>query len=353
MKDVLTWHRAHYPLLQAEDVVKLTFQAHLGCGHLLATEDEVTSRIEAEEAALMPDAHQALTEPLGENYLRLNLRRAMAEGIAPRWIARIMALSCQLAPAHTRQEVIQALDALLPEDSGVPHQSLRAAAACVADDGWLPSHSDVYRAAYAPAYRVVHREMALLLPVLAAIARQACKPRLMVAIDGPCASGKTTLAARLSFVLGGAPVAHMDDFFTPHAEKTPQRLAQPGGNADVARFTAEFLTPWLRDGHASYRPYNCHEDKLLDPISLPAHPVTLVEGAYCLHPLTGRPYDVQVFLHVSPEAQRQRILQRNGPGMWERFRTEWIPLEQAYFSAFSLPDAQCISLPQGDQCCSG
>ena len=351
MKDVLAWHRARYPLMQAEDVVKLVFQARMGCGHLLRDEADVVRRIEAEEAALLADGEAPLTEPLGESYVRLSLRRAMAEGITPAWIARLMALSCREAPVGSRREVMQALSALPEDATGVSARALAKAMARLPEAEWLPGHSAAYRAAYAPAYRVISRDAARLLPVLRAIAGCPRAERLLIAIDGPCASGKTTLAAQLSAVLGGAPVVHMDDFFTPHDRKTPQRLAQPGGNADVERFTEEFLTPWLRDGHAAYRPYDCHEDRLLPPVAVPPSRVAVVEGAYCLHPRTGRPYDVEIFLRVDPAVQRSRIQRRNGPAMWERFRDQWIPLEAAYFAAYHLPDERCLTLDaQGAQC---
>ena len=69
--------------------------------------------------------------------------------------------------------------------------------------------------------------------------------RVMVAIDGPCASGKSTLGAALAQKLG-CPLFHMDDFFLPPAQKTPQRLAEPGGNVDAERFFAEVLLPFSR-----------------------------------------------------------------------------------------------------------
>ena len=57
----------------------------------------------------------------------------------------------------------------------------------------------------------------------------------LIGIDGRCASGKSTLAEILSHRLS-CPVIHMDHFFLPHAMKTPERLAKPGGNADRERF---------------------------------------------------------------------------------------------------------------------
>ena len=51
----------------------------------------------------------------------------------------------------------------------------------------------------------------------------------VIALDGRAAAGKSTLAAALAETLQAA-VSHMDDFFLPLALRTPQRLAQPGGN---------------------------------------------------------------------------------------------------------------------------
>ena len=64
--------------------------------------------------------------------------------------------------------------------------------------------------------------------------------RLVIAIDGKCATGKTTLAARLASGLD-ADVIHMDDFFLPPAKRTQQRLSEPGGNVDYERFMEEVL----------------------------------------------------------------------------------------------------------------
>lgn len=343
LHEILSWHRSHYPLMNAEDVVKLFFQGTLGCGHLLADEAKVADRIMQEEQHLQPDAAMSLTEDLPGPYVRLYLPRAMADGIAPLWIARLMALSS--APDATRVDVMEALSTLSESESGCKASALAEAAARLEDPHYLPSHSDAYRDAYAPAYRVISRDVALLLPALQAIAaKMRQQSRVLVAIDGPCASGKTTCASKLSAVLGNVPIVHMDDFYTPHAQKTAERLAQPGGNADIERFCAEVLTPLQQDGHALYRPYSCRFDRLMDPIEVPDAQVCIIEGAYSLHPQTGRPYDVTLFLSAAPSLQKERILRRNGEAGWISFRDRWIPLEQQYFDAFHLPDERCIVL---------
>lgn len=337
METLISWHRLHYPLMQAQDVVKLVFQAKLGCGHLLADEAAVTQRIVAEETALSPSFTEALTEPLGPDYVRLNLRRAMAEGIEPVWIARLMQLSCP-AQLPAREEVVQAIAALDADDA------MHVAQRLLTEPDWIPSHTQAYHAAYAPAYRVISTRCAEVLPALSAIAAQWDKERLLVCIDGPCGSGKTTLAKLLHQVLDAA-IIPMDDFFLPHPQKTAERLAQPGGNADWERLCSEFLTPWLQEGQASYRPYDCHADAYADPVCVEPRKVTIIEGSYSLMPAISSHADLRLFLRIPPDEQQRRILQRDGERALQMFLQRWIPLEQAYFSAFQLPDERCLVFP--------
>ena len=83
-------------------------------------------------------------------------------------------------------------------------------------DGFLPlHHSEIFRQNYAPAYRVLRRDFARALPLFARIDRlTAERSRVLVAIEGGSASGKTTLGELLQNVYG-CPVFHMDDFFPP------------------------------------------------------------------------------------------------------------------------------------------
>lgn len=76
--------------------------------------------------------------------------------------------------------------------------------------------------------------------------------RLVIALDGCCASGKTTLARRLAQQLP-ADVIPMDDFFLPPFLRTPARLAQPGGNVHYERFYEQVIAPLLSFREKSLR----------------------------------------------------------------------------------------------------
>ena len=157
------------------------------------------------------------------------------------------------------------------------------------------------------------------------------KDRVIVAIDGKCASGKTTLAAQLEKCYD-CNVLHMDDVFLRPEQRTPERFAEIGGNVDYARFQEEVLLP-LKSGKAfSYRPFDCSTFTLGAPVSVTPKKLTIVEGSYSCHPHFGDPYDLILLLTVDAETQRQRILERPA-FLHRRFFEEWIPMENRYFAA--------------------
>ncbi len=164
------------------------------------------------------------------------------------------------------------------------------------------------------------------------------KGRAIVALDGRCGSGKSTLGAALAEVYG-ANLYHMDDFFLRPEQRTLERFAEPGGNVDRERFYDEVLRPLAAGEPFSYRPFDCGTMSLVDPVSVMPARVEIVEGAYALHPALRGAYDVRLFLDIDPSEQRARIRLRNGEAMLARFETEWIPMEERYFKACSVREA--------------
>ena len=161
------------------------------------------------------------------------------------------------------------------------------------------------------------------------------KPRVLIAIDGNCCAGKTTLASHLGELLH-ANVFHLDDYFLQPHMRTPQRLAQPGGNVDAERFLAEVLLPASRGETAQVQKYDCHEDVLIPPVAVLPKQVALIEGAYSLHPLLSPYYDLKIFCRIESGLQTKRILARNGKDALKMFQQRWIPLENRYFEALDI-----------------
>ena len=159
--------------------------------------------------------------------------------------------------------------------------------------------------------------------------------RVLIAIDGNCCAGKTTTAVTLGALLA-APVFHLDDYFLQPQMRTPERLSQPGGNVDAERFLAEVLLSVSRGETASVRRYDCHLDKILPAEAITPRRVTIIEGVYSMHPLLASYYNLKIFCRIDPALQKERILSRNGEEMLPMFLNRWVPLENAYFSAFPI-----------------
>ena len=149
------------------------------------------------------------------------------------------------------------------------------------------------------------------------------KPSVLLAIDGRCGSGKTTLAKILA-EKAVVQVVHMDDFYLRPEQRTPERYAEPGGNVDRERVLEEVLRPLHIQYPAVYRPYDAHRQVMLEPVGLEKAPLTVIEGSYSCHPELRNYYDLRIFLDVSPEEQLRRIRARNGPEGLDMFRNKWI-----------------------------
>ena len=157
---------------------------------------------------------------------------------------------------------------------------------------------------------------------------------VVIAIEGNCTAGKTTLAAALEKEYD-CNLFHMDDFFLRPEQRTPERFAQAGGNVDYERFSEEVLEN-LKGGDAfSYRPFDCSTFALAQAVSVQPKQLNIVEGTYCLHPHFGDVYNLKIFMGVSKDVQTQRILERPS-FLHERFFNVWIPMEKQYFDHFSI-----------------
>ena len=165
-----------------------------------------------------------------------------------------------------------------------------------------------------------------------------CRERpspLVIAIDGRSAAGKTTLARKLSQELE-APVVHMDHFFLPFSARTPQRLAEPGGNFDRERFLSEVYAPLSRGEEFCYGVFDCAVGEIGTQRHIPRADVTIVEGAYCLHPELQPLYGLRIFCDVSPQEQLRRLALRESAQALEAFKTRWISMEERYLAEFGI-----------------
>lgn len=334
-----------YPKAQPQDWLKRLYQSFFGGGHMIADAQKSLNFLQ-EELAGLTDAQRErpYTEPFCGDFCCVNL--SVCKAATPELINRLFVASSKEVPqdaAERFEEQLHELLALCAERGELfafSKDELEAQIrAFYAADMPLLRHSEVYREAYAPAYRVLRREFTERLPLFFAIERVLQeKGRVSIAIDGDSASGKTGLAKWIAKVCD-CNVFHADDFFLPKELRTPERLGEPGGNMERERFAKEICVPVQAGVPFSYRPFNCTTMALDAPVSVQPKKINVFEGSYTMHPELRDFYDLSVFLSVDPDEQQARILKRNGAEMLRDFTERWIPMEKRYHEAMRVKEA--------------
>lgn len=344
-----------YPGLKIRDVFKYLYQSSFGCEHMVSSLDAVTDWIRKEYSGTAKGeagsevAGSGTVDLLDGGYSRVHLDW-LDRGLSAETLGKLFYLSAK-TEAEGRIELERklaiALEMVRKGELPFGFEEFK-----IAVSEWKNAeypavhHSEEFRAIYHPAYRVVAEQYVKFIPLFCEIDRRAGE-RFVVAIEGGSASGKTTLSQILSQVYD-CTVFHMDDYFLRPEQRTPERFAQPGGNVDRERFLEEVLEPLSRGEIVRYRRFDCSTFTLKEPVEVEPKQLVIVEGAYSMHPELAGYYDFAVFLDVSPELQRDRIVKRNGPEMAKRFHNEWIPMELLYFKGLNIKEQCDLVLPIED-----
>ncbi len=175
----------------------------------------------------------------------------------------------------------------------------------------------------------------LTLILSAALAQQPTKP-LVLALDGRCGSGKTTLASQLARQFP-ACVLHTDDFYLSPAQRVHGWEKKPCANMDLVRLRDEALRPAYNGLPVPYRAYSCREGAYQPVQELPARPLVILEGSYSHHPLLAGYETLRIFITCSKEEQTHRLRAREGE-RYENFAARWIPLEEGYFAEYQIEE---------------
>ena len=170
----------------------------------------------------------------------------------------------------------------------------------------------------------------------AALAQQPTKP-LVLALDGRCGSGKTTLANALAAQPPGCTLLRTDDFYLPPARRSPDWAHTPCANMDLDRLRDEALRPAYEGQAVQYRAYSCREGAYLPARELAAQPLVILEGSYSHHPLLTGYETLRVFLTCAKEEQTRRLQEREGE-RYANFAARWVPLEEGYFAQYHITE---------------
>ena len=158
MTSILLAHARRYPQMEPTDAVKLLYQSEFGGGHLIRDEQACLNRLLEEYRATPQRRNIPLTEDIGSGIVRVNLAALDANGITPEQLGQVFLHStAQVRGTMTAFREKLALLQELTAEGAMPfsRDALDAYLADYEAAGFPPvSHSDAYRNAYHPAYRV-------------------------------------------------------------------------------------------------------------------------------------------------------------------------------------------------------
>jgi uridine kinase len=154
--------------------------------------------------------------------------------------------------------------------------------------------------------------------------------RLVVAIDGHGAAGKSVLAGGVGRLLA-ASVVHVDDFFREAGSTARQGESPMAAYYDWQRLRREAVEPLHRGERVSFSAFDWETNGYLPGLVVvePAE-LILVEGVSSTTTALADLVDRTVLV-VTPESERvARLHERIGDEVWD---DEWLAAEQSYFSA--------------------
>ena len=340
---IIISHTQKYPKIQPRDIVKLALQSEYGNSHMISDEGAMLERLKSELISIPVNPEAEMFEEIGDKYVRLDLKSAETRELTPEIINKIFVIS-------SKEKV----------ENSYSFESKLMCATDMANSGQLPfsgeefneyleyytkrhmgeamSHSSTYKEAYAPSYRVILSVWKKLFPIIKAVqSASKSNDRVVLAIDGMAASGKSTAAKYIS-LLFDAPVIHTDHFFLPPHMRIKNRMDEPGGNLHRERFFTDVVEKLALREDFEYRIFDCSKNILGQSVKISYSKVVIVEGAYSLHPDFGNYATVKVCMTIGSQTQSHRIMKRNGAIMHKKFLTEWIPLENRYLKHFAISE---------------
>ncbi|WP_328414608.1 uridylate kinase [Micromonospora sp. NBC_00389] len=175
---------------------------------------------------------------------------------------------------------------------------------------------------------------------------------MRVAIDGPPAAGKTTLADELAVALReqGRDVirATIDDFLFPRAQRYPRgEYSAEGCYFDTHNYDALNRVPLGPSGDRRFQHavYDRTADTALSPpvTTAPADAVLIFDGVFLMRPELIDRWDLRIFVSTALDKtvdraviRERRVLTR--ADVERRWRWRYIPSQQFYFATVRPTD---------------
>ncbi|HBP26136.1 MAG TPA: hypothetical protein DD618_04215 [Acholeplasmatales bacterium] len=314
-----------YPHSEIQDYVKLAYQMSYGVTHFFTNSEDSLHFLKLETSQMEPHSDKFLYECLNDNLVRVNLRPYLAHHLDLEELnANFYQTSLLEMP-----KLSYFLDLAKESKSFLLNHGFKEAEfdefmKDYKDRDYPPvHHTKTYTECYHPAYRLISRDrlspQIKSLKIMDFLESFKKGPMTVIAFDGKCASGKSSVAQLLANELG-ATIIPADDFMD-------------GSDAEIGinskRLINDVLTKLQPEKPLSYGRYDCSTKKM-ETIKIPkVGNWVILEGAYSANSAIRKYLNLIAYFGISDAEQTARLKKRS-PENFEDFQNKWIPRENRY-----------------------
>lgn len=158
-----------------------------------------------------------------------------------------------------------------------------------------------------------------------------------VGIDGPGASGKSTLAAGLATALPNAVLVEGDDLYRPKSDPNRSEI-EIAGLFDLSRLASQVLIPHTEERDLHYQRYDWEAGTLGDWTTGASEAPLIVEGIYSTHKMLRDFYDLRIWVTAPRAIRLARGVERDGEEARSSWVDVWMPPEDRYIAAQTPQD---------------
>ena len=152
-----------------------------------------------------------------------------------------------------------------------------------------------------------------------------------VGIDGPGASGKSTLAAGLAAALPEAVLVEGDDFYRPESDPNRSEI-EIAALFDLSRLASQVLIPHTEGRDLHFQRYDWETGSLGDWAAGANGTPLIVEGIYSTHKILRDYYDLRIWVSAPRAVRLARGLERDGEEARSKWVDVWMPAEDRYIA---------------------
>jgi len=323
-KQYLVRNYNRHPNSELIDYLKLIYQSEFAGGHMIKSKESSLSFIN-DEIKISNNKNEELYNYISSNIVRINLSAYKALSLKIDLLNDLFYNSNKLSFSNKNINEKVCILSNLKNNQLIKINDYSLEKLIEFRDNPIPTHhSSIYNKLYQPHYRVIDTS---LLPLFFRILKfqnfidNLPNDKLtIIAVEGRCASGKSTITNKLKNVT----IIHADDFFS---------------KTDLLDFDSlnAVLSKIKMNQKLEYTTYNCmtntYHTKIIDMVE----PVVIVEGVYSYHQKIRHNFHKLVYIETTKELQMKYLKERTKDiKLYNKFISLWIPREEEYFNNNNL-----------------